>query len=210
MIEAMTTATRTGWRPRWVVAFLAAVLAVAAGLFTAGPASALTASVAQNAVGASTSAVAVLVGPSAGVAAGQRLGNSPVRPQIVVATGVAANTGSEVLLDTSAVKAQSAAQSLMKPGECAVICSTVEREAAQQGFSTAGLPVVADGTSALLRSQVAQLLRGFGAAARGLENDATIGATALERGVPLITGDRALWNSVLKLGGDARWFAPGT
>ncbi len=94
MIEAMTTATRTGWRPRWVVAFLAAVLAVAAGLFTAGPASALTASVAQNAVGASTSAVAVLVGPSAGVAAGQGLGNSPVRPQIVVATGVAANTGS--------------------------------------------------------------------------------------------------------------------
>ncbi|MGI8792042.1 MAG: RHS repeat-associated core domain-containing protein, partial [Acidimicrobiales bacterium] len=121
----------------------------------------------------------------------------------------AAEGGSEVLLDTSAVKAQSAARSLMKPGECAVICSTVEREAAQQGFSTAGLPVIEDGTSAVLRSQVATQLRGFGAAAQGLENDAIIGATALERGIPLITGDRALWNAVLKLGGDARWFAPG-
>jgi len=52
-------------------------------------------------------------------------------------------------------------------------------------------------------------LRGLGAAAQGLENDATIGATALERGIPLITGDSALADAVIKLGGEARWFAPG-
>lgn len=97
MIEAMTTATRTARRPRRVAAFIAAVLAwvlaVAVGLFTAGSASALTASAAESRVGASHSAVAVLVGRSAGITAGQRLGNDPPRPGIVVATGVAANTG---------------------------------------------------------------------------------------------------------------------
>lgn len=117
--------------------------------------------------------------------------------------------GSQVLLDTSAVKAQAAARGLMQPGECAVICSTVSREAAEQGFSTAGLPVIEDGTSAVLRSQVAMQLQMFGASSQGLEGDATIGATALERGIPLITGDRALWNAVGKLGRDARWFVPG-
>ncbi|GEM_PF-6838478 len=122
---------------------------------------------------------------------------------------VAANTGSEVMLDTSAVVARDAARGLMKPGECAAICSTVSREAGEHGFSAAGLPVVADGTSATLRAQVAQQLRGFGAKAQGFDNDVVIGATALERGSPLITGDWALANTVSKLGGDARWFAPG-
>jgi hypothetical protein len=97
----------------------------------------------------------------------------------------------------------------MKPGECPVICTTVEGEVAQQGFSSAGLPVIDDGASAVLRSQVATQLRGFGAAAQGLGNDATIGATAPENDIPLITGDRALANAVMKLGGEARWFAPG-
>jgi hypothetical protein len=39
--------------------------------------------------------------------------------------------------------------------------------------------------------------------------DVIIGATALERGSPLITGDRALYNAVTKLRGEARWFQPG-
>jgi predicted nucleic acid-binding protein len=115
-----------------------------------------------------------------------------------------------VLLDTSAVRARAAAVNLLKPGECAVICTTVENEAAEQGFSSAGLPVIDDGASAVLRGQVAAQLRAFGAAARGLGNDATIGATALENDIPLITGDRALANAVMKLGGEVRWFAPGT
>lgn len=94
MIVATTTATRTARLPRWALAFLAAVLArvlaAAVGLFTAGPASALTASAAQTRVGASAPAAGVVVGPSANISAGQRLGNSSVRHRIVAATGVAA------------------------------------------------------------------------------------------------------------------------
>jgi hypothetical protein len=80
------------WRPHWALVSLAAVLAVAVGLLGAGPASAATTSTAQNAVGASNSAVAAAVGPTANISAGQRLGSSPVRSGFVVATGVAANT----------------------------------------------------------------------------------------------------------------------
>lgn len=77
----MTMATRTARRSRSALVFLAAVLTVALGLIAAGPASVLTASTAQNAVGA-----------TAAVGADQRLGNDAPQPQIVVATGVAANT----------------------------------------------------------------------------------------------------------------------
>jgi RHS repeat-associated protein len=117
--------------------------------------------------------------------------------------------GSPVLLDTSAVKAASAARGLLQPGECAVICAAVQREALEKGFSTAGLPVIEDAGSITLRGQVAQQLRIFGADEVGFDGDVAIGATALDRGIPLITGDKALWAAVSKLGGDARWFAPG-
>jgi hypothetical protein len=96
MIEAMTTAARTARRQRWALALLAAVLAwvlaVAVGVFTAGSASAVTASAVETRVGASHSAAGVVVGLSAGITAGQRLGNDPQRAGIVVATGVAAET----------------------------------------------------------------------------------------------------------------------
>ncbi len=92
----MTMATRTARRSRSALALLAAVLAVAVGVFTAGSASAVTTSAAQTRVGASASAAGV-VGPSTGITAGQRLGSSPVRPGIVVATGVAANGGERLL-----------------------------------------------------------------------------------------------------------------
>lgn len=93
--------TRAASLPRRVLAFLAAVLAallaVAVGLAGGGPASAATTSAAQTRVGASTSADAVVVGPSASITAGQRLGNSPPRAGIVVATGVAAEAGGDAL-----------------------------------------------------------------------------------------------------------------
>jgi hypothetical protein len=92
----MTTTTRRADAPAWVLAFLAAVLAVVLGTFTAGPASAATTSTAQNAVGASSTAAQVAVEPPASVTAGQRLGNDPPRPGIVVATGVAANTADDL------------------------------------------------------------------------------------------------------------------
>ncbi len=93
MIEPMTTATRTAWRPRWVLAFLAAVLPSRSASPLRAPASAATAPAAENGVGASTSAGEVVVGPPVSISAGQRLGNDPPRPGIVVATGVAAKTG---------------------------------------------------------------------------------------------------------------------
>jgi hypothetical protein len=96
-----------------------------------------------------------------------------------------------------------------EPGEVPAICSTVACEAAEKGFSTAGLREVPDGMSAILRGQMAQQLRGFSAKAQGFDNDVIIGATAIERGSPLITGDRALYNAVNNLGGEARLFRPG-
>lgn len=141
-----------------------------------------------NPVGASTLATAHIVGVQGSVSAGQHQANSPPWAGLVVGFCVAAKGGREVMLDTSAVMARGSARGLMKPGGCAVICSTASRVAGEHGFSTAGLPVVADGTSATLRSQVAQQLRAFGANAQGFDNVVVIGATALERGVPLITG----------------------
>lgn len=93
MIKAIATATRAAWRPRWALAFLAAVLAVAVGPFGAGPESAAAACAAQTRVGASHSTVGVVVGSSTGITAGRRLGNDPPWTQMVVATGVAASTG---------------------------------------------------------------------------------------------------------------------
>lgn len=83
-----------------------------------------------------------------------------------IATG-----GSEVLLDTSAVKSFGRASHLLKPGETPVICSTVACEAAAKDYSTAGLPEVPDSVSATLRARVAQQLRAFRAKAQGFDND---------------------------------------
>ena len=52
-------------------------------------------------------------------------------------------------------------------------------------------------------------MRAFEVAAQGFENDVTIGATALENGIPLITGGADQASAVMKLGGEVRWFAPG-
>jgi hypothetical protein len=89
----MTTTARRAHAPAWALAFLAAVLAVVLGTFTAAPASAATTPTAQNAVGASTPTAQVTVEPPANITAGQRLGNDPPQAGIVVATGVAAEAG---------------------------------------------------------------------------------------------------------------------
>jgi hypothetical protein len=109
--------SRTATRPRWVIALLAAVLAVAVGLFTAGPASAATTSTAQNAVGASTPTAQVAVGPPTNISAGQRLGKSPVRPAIVVATGVAANTADDLVNLASPARTSHILDGHMPPGQ---------------------------------------------------------------------------------------------
>ena len=93
MIDSMTTATRHTDRPRWVLALLAALLAVLATVLGAATASAAPLPNLETRVGAFTAAPAALVGSSGCISAGQRLGNSPARAGVVVATGVAAETG---------------------------------------------------------------------------------------------------------------------
>jgi hypothetical protein len=92
MIEPMTTAAsqETASR-RWVLPFLAAIVAVLATLLSTATASAATTPGAETRVRASAVAGDVLVEPPQREAAGQRLGEAVTGPQIVVATGVAAN-----------------------------------------------------------------------------------------------------------------------
>lgn len=96
--QLLTATTRHPHAPAWIVAFLGALLAVLVVVFGAGLASAATPSAAENRVGASHSTAEVVVGSSANITAGQRLGNDPPRAEFVVATGVAANTGGGGLL----------------------------------------------------------------------------------------------------------------
>jgi hypothetical protein len=123
--------------------------------------------------------------------------------------------GSQVLLDTGSVIKYNGAQGLLGESEQPVVNETVERElgevAARKGFSGAlsdGVSVISDDTGMTLRGQVMQQLRMFGAASQGMENDAAVGATALGRGMPLITTDNALANAVMKLGGEVRFLEP--
>lgn len=78
-------------RPRWVLSFLAAIVAVATIIGLAAASSAATTVTAQTRVGASAEPATVLVGPPKHISAGQRLGNDPARVVHAVATGVAAN-----------------------------------------------------------------------------------------------------------------------
>jgi predicted nucleic acid-binding protein len=122
------------------------------------------------------------------------------------------NNSRDVLLDTNAVFRFNAAQSRIGEGERPVVTAPtgieeIERIAAERGFA-GGLPpgvgVIPDDNSAVLRGQMMDSLRQFGASPVGMEGDATLGATALARGIPLITGDVALFNAFTKLGGEGR------
>jgi filamentous hemagglutinin len=88
----MTTRTQQRTTQRWVLPFLAALVAVLATILSAATASAATTGVAETRVRASGVVVEVPVGPPEHIAAGQRLGEEPARVVTVVATGVAANT----------------------------------------------------------------------------------------------------------------------
>ena len=89
----MTTTTRQRRTPRWVLSFLAAIVAVLAIIGLAATSSAATDGTAETRVRASSVVAEPLVGPPERIAAGQRLGEEPVRVVTVVATGVAAKTG---------------------------------------------------------------------------------------------------------------------
>ena len=81
--------------PRWLLGFLAAIVAVLAIVGLAATACATTTTTtatAETRVGAFNVDGEALVGPPEHLPAGQRLGNKAAAPDIVVATGVAANT----------------------------------------------------------------------------------------------------------------------
>lgn len=92
----MTTATQQRHSTRWVLLFLAALVAALAAILFGNLSPASAAATAETRVGASSVAVEPLVGPPEPIAAGQRLGNEGPRVVDAVATGVAANAGGDV------------------------------------------------------------------------------------------------------------------
>ena len=95
--DPMTTRTQQRSTPRWVLVFLAALIAALAAILSGTTASASAAGVAETRVGAFNVAGEVLVGPPEHIPAGQRLGEAAPGPGFVVATGVAAKSADEVL-----------------------------------------------------------------------------------------------------------------
>lgn len=92
----MTTASRPSKASRPGLLLLAAFVAVATLLAGAGTASAGTWSSAGNRIGASTPALANIVGAAEHITAGQGQGEALRQAEAVVATGVAANTAAKV------------------------------------------------------------------------------------------------------------------
>ncbi len=78
---------------RWVLPFLAALIAALAAILLGTTASASAAGVAETRVGAFNVAGEVLVEQPQHITAGQRLGEAAPQPVFVVATGVAAKSG---------------------------------------------------------------------------------------------------------------------
>src|SRR5262245_47528732 len=95
MIEPMTTASQEATSRRWLLPFLAAIVAVLATLLSSASASAATTGVAETRVRAPSVVVEVPVGPPEHIRAGQRLGEAAPQPGFVVATGVAAKTADD-------------------------------------------------------------------------------------------------------------------
>jgi hypothetical protein len=91
----MTTRTQQTTSRRWVIVFLAALVAVLATILSSVTASAATTVVAETRVGAHNVVLDEFVGPPEHIRAGQRLGNDAAAPGIVVATGVAAKTAAK-------------------------------------------------------------------------------------------------------------------
>ncbi|MGC4192633.1 MAG: hypothetical protein QM589_15940 [Thermomicrobiales bacterium] len=92
----MTTASQQHHAPRWMVPFLAALIAALAAILGFATASAPAAGAAETRVGAINVGGEVLVEPPERVSAGQGRDATQNQPGFVVATGVAAKTGPEV------------------------------------------------------------------------------------------------------------------
>ncbi len=89
----MTTGSQQTNSRRWLLPFLAALIAALAAILLGTTASASATVGAETRVGAFNVAGEVLVEPPQGESPGQRLGKDVPQAKIVVATGVAAKTG---------------------------------------------------------------------------------------------------------------------
>lgn len=112
----MATASKETTSTRWLRPFLVAVVAVLAAILLGTTASASAAVGAETRVGAFNVAGEVLVGPPQHESPGQRLGNSVAGPDFVVATGVAANSGSRIAANAAAGNAARDALAAAHPG----------------------------------------------------------------------------------------------
>lgn len=92
----MTEVSQARTSTRWVLPFLAALIAALAAILLGTTASASAAGVAETRVGAFNVVGEVLVGPPEHITAGQRLGEAAPQADFVVATGVAAKAGPEI------------------------------------------------------------------------------------------------------------------
>ncbi len=92
----MTTGSQQTNSRRWLLPFLAALIAALAAILLGTTASASATVGAETRVGAFNVAGEVLVEPPQGESPGQRLGKDVPQAKIVVATGVAAKSGDEV------------------------------------------------------------------------------------------------------------------
>jgi len=111
----MTPASNTPRRP-WRAAHGPAAALVGLLLVLVGIVVGAVPAAAQNAVGASTTAVTNTVGPSTDISAGQRLGEASPQSLIVVATGVAAESGSRIAANQAASNAARDALASAHPG----------------------------------------------------------------------------------------------
>lgn len=93
----MRTGSQQRHAPRWVLSFLAALIAALAAILGFTTASASATGVAETRVGAINVTGEVLVGPPEHIDAGQSRDAAENQPQVVVATGVAAKTGASAL-----------------------------------------------------------------------------------------------------------------
>jgi hypothetical protein len=150
------------------------------------------------------------VGLSAGVG-GVAGGAGAVLGKLAAARQVNAG-GRQVIVDTNAVYNRPGVLAALNPGETPVMTQTTTVEL--RGLATAGrmhlprfasdLPVINDIMDVNTRINIRGLLADINPRQRGLFGDGSIGATALNRGLPVITSDKALTTVLKSLGIEVR------
>lgn len=148
----MSTGTQQTNSRRWVLPFLAALVAALAAILGISTASAQAAGVAENRVGAIDFVGEVLVGPPQHVSAGQSRDAAENRPGIVVATGVAAKTADDWPILSGIVR--DAAKGKGNFGLGSGTASQAER--AGQSWVGDGFSVASDGKTLISRDGLRQ------------------------------------------------------